>query len=90
MTAGRNFLSWRLHVFNERPLFPADGVNGNELWRTDGTAGGPVLVKGINAATASPDGFTVFSGALYFRADDGANGYEFWKTDGTAAGTERW
>ncbi|MHB8453110.1 MAG: ELWxxDGT repeat protein [Acidiferrobacterales bacterium] len=67
-----------------------DGVYGNELWKTDGTAAGTVLVKDINPAPgvgSSPFDFIEFNSAVYFTADDGAHGSELWKTDGTAAGT---
>jgi ELWxxDGT repeat protein len=78
-------------VFNGALYFAADdGVNGFELWKTDGTAAGTVLVQDINTAAgagSSPADFTVFNGALYFAADDGANSRKLWKTDGTAAGT---
>jgi ELWxxDGT repeat protein len=68
-----------------------DGTNGRELWKTDGTSGGTVMVKDINAtavgASSSLFGITVFNGALYFSADDGVNGRELWKSDGTGPGT---
>ena len=68
-----------------------NGVNGRELWKTDGTSEGTVLVKNIN--TISPDGssnpyqMTGLNGAFYFQANDGVHGIELWKTDGTADGT---
>ena len=67
-----------------------DGVNGYELWKTDGTTEGTILVKDINTgarASSFPRGFTAIDGIVYFKADDGVNGDEVWKTDGTADGT---
>jgi ELWxxDGT repeat protein len=68
---------------------------GSELWKSDGTVGGTVLVKDIRPG---PDGsFPVFSvprlagvsGTLFFTASDGVTGSELWKSDGTEAGTVR-
>ncbi len=66
-----------------------DGIHGVELWKSDGTAAGTVLVKDIcpGVCWSSPQNLTVWNGALYFSADDGVHGRELWKTDGTAAGT---
>jgi ELWxxDGT repeat protein len=66
-----------------------DGVHGFELWRTDGTSSGTVMVKDINpdAGSSSPSGFTAFNGFTYFAANDGDAGVELWRTDGTANGT---
>jgi ELWxxDGT repeat protein len=66
-----------------------DSVNGNELWKRDGSAAGPVLVKDINpgAAGANPSMLTMVNGTLFFVADDGSSGAELWRSDGTAAGT---
>ncbi|MCF6130768.1 ELWxxDGT repeat protein [Flavobacterium wongokense] len=68
----------------------SDNINGRELWKTDGTAAGTVLVKDINPGTASsyPNNFMVLGGNAYFCANDGVNGNELWKSDGTAAGTQ--
>ncbi len=67
-----------------------DGVHGVELWKTDGTAAGTVMVKDINiAGNSNPIWFTEMNGIWYFQADDGDNGRELWRTDGTAAGTVR-
>jgi ELWxxDGT repeat protein len=66
-----------------------DGVNGEELWRSNGTAAGTSLVKDIRpgAFGSVPRELTVSAGSLYFTANDGTAGVELWKTDGTAAGT---
>lgn len=66
-----------------------DGVNGAELWKSDGTAAGTVLVADVNAgaSSSSPQQLTNVDGTLFFTADNGINGRELWKSDGTAAGT---
>ncbi|MFC5411107.1 ELWxxDGT repeat protein [Larkinella bovis] len=66
-----------------------DGPTGMELWKSDGTAAGTVLLKDINpgAASSSPAYLTVVGNTVFFAATDGSTGVELWKTDGTAAGT---
>ncbi len=66
-----------------------DGTNGYELWKTDGTAAGTVLVKDVRAGASSgnPYVLTNINGTLFFRANDGTSGIELWKSDGTTAGT---
>ena len=66
-----------------------DGTNGVELWKSDGTASGTVMVKDINSGSgsSSPDRLTAVGNTLYFQANDGTNGYELWKSDGTASST---
>ena len=65
-----------------------DGVNGNELWASNGTAAGTVLLKDIHPGLGGSDPSSLFySGSyVYFTADDG-NGRYLWRTDGTSAGT---
>ena len=69
-----------------------DGVNGIELWKSDGTAAGTVMVKDIyaGASSSSPTNLTNVNGQLIFSADNGVNGTELWKSDGTEAGTTLW
>jgi len=65
-----------------------DGTDGMELWTSDGTSAGTVLIKDIDAGGDSfPDLMTPFEGELYFSAFDQADGRELWKTDGTGDGT---
>lgn len=78
-----------------------DGVNGLELWRSDGTADGTFMLTNVNtsstksafASSNSSGHFPLLStsldGELYFRATNGvaAQGISLWKTDGTVAGT---
>src|SRR5687767_3476735 len=64
----------------------SDVMNGAELWKTDGTAAGTVLVRDIcpgqcSGGISSP---VSFNGAVYFFANDGSSGTELWKSDGSS------
>jgi ELWxxDGT repeat protein len=80
--------------FNGDIYFQADdGFFGRELWKTDGTEVGTVMVKDIFAGSPAgfeEDDFEFFPGATiaYFFADSRNLGLELWKTDGTEAGTQ--
>lgn len=65
-----------------------NGKTGSELFKTDGTESGTVLVKdGIPGVTGSfPVGFTTFQGLLYYFTNNG-NSLKLCKSDGTEAGT---
>lgn len=67
-----------------------DGVNGLELWRSDGTEAGTYMVKDIRTGAVGSNILYVMNvnGTLFFVANDGTNGMELWKSDGTAGGTE--
>ncbi len=71
--------------FGYRVYFCAVGDTGQELWVTDGTAAGTVLVAPIGPSVTPP--LVSSGGYLYFAADDGMHGTELWRSDGTAAGT---
>jgi ELWxxDGT repeat protein/cysteine-rich repeat protein len=64
-------------------------TTGRELWKSDGTVAGTVLVKDIRPgpADSTPRHLTDVAGTLYFWAADGVTGWELWKSDGTDAGT---
>src|SRR5206468_4431074 len=63
-------------------------VNDNgELWKSDGTTVGTVLVRAIrDPYTRGLSQVVNVDGTLFFSAYDGI-GYGLWKTDGTPAGT---
>lgn len=62
---------------------------GNELWKTDGTTPGTVIVKDIypGALGSRPLNFGRAGNNILFYANDGITGPELWGTDGTEAGT---
>ncbi|WP_225007977.1 MULTISPECIES: ELWxxDGT repeat protein [Novosphingobium] len=71
-----------------------DATNGTELWVSDGTERGTVLLKDINPGTTGALSFlgdrqifALGNGRAIFRANDGTHGNELWATDGTASGT---
>jgi len=66
-----------------------DDTNGTELWKSDGTSSGTVIVKDINPGVNDgwESNLTDVNGTLFFSANDGTNGTELWKSDGTALGT---
>jgi ELWxxDGT repeat protein len=83
-------------AFNGSIYFSAeDGVNGRELWKSDGTAAGTAMVKDIRAGQYGSidlsyfSNFEIVNNMLYFAAWNGLQGYyhELWKTDGTSSGT---
>ena len=68
-----------------------DGTNGSELWITDGSTAGTVMVKDINSGIGSSIDLSSLGfykqASMYFPADDGSHGMELWKSDGTGGGT---
>jgi ELWxxDGT repeat protein len=80
-----------LLLFGAKDSFGAAESHGDELWKSDGTEAGTVLVKDIYEGSESsldwPYELTAVNGTLFFPADDGTHGAELWKSDGTEAGT---
>ena len=68
-----------------------DAVHGQELWKSDGTPAGTVMVNDLdithNPSQSAYRNFQVMNGVLYYSFDDGVHGRELWRSDGTAAGT---
>jgi ELWxxDGT repeat protein len=82
-------LSW-VGAGNTVFLSQDDGVAGWELFKTDGTTGGTVLVKDIRPGRDnSQPGWLTYAGGdtIFFAANDGVHGTELWKSDGTTGGT---
>jgi ELWxxDGT repeat protein len=73
-----------------RVFFAAsDPAHGEELWATDGTSEGTLLVRDITpgAFGSFPRSLEAWQGRLWFRARDAVHGMELWTSDGTAEGT---
>ncbi len=78
-------------TINNKMLFQAtDGVNGYQLWTSDGTTGGTVIVANVFHGGSAPGnygGFIAYNGKAYYDATDSTHGYELWSSDRTASGT---
>jgi ELWxxDGT repeat protein len=92
-TGGIGYNSWgdpsEFTAFGDVYFIANDGTHGEELWKSDGTESGTVMVKDINSGldSSSPSQLIVVNNVLYFEADDGINGCQLWKSDGTETGT---
>jgi ELWxxDGT repeat protein len=66
-----------------------DPTNGRELWKTDGSTNGTVLVRDIASGSFSsnPGSLTAVGSTLFFAAETSGAGNELWKSDGTTNGT---
>ena len=70
-------------------FFVVEASHKNELWKSDGTAAGTVLLNELGLAfrRISRNLLTAVGGTLFFQNYDATTGLELWKSDGTAAGT---
>ncbi|TWT55099.1 hypothetical protein Pla22_27530 [Rubripirellula amarantea] len=64
-----------------------DGVNGYELWKSDGTTAGTTLITDLTAGYfgSSLDPVATTSNYYYFVKNEATS--DLWRTDGTASGT---
>ena len=68
-----------LTVIGNTLYFSADdGTYGFELWKSDGTANGTMMVNDINSGTSSssPSGFTALGNTILFTATHETRGNE--------------
>ena len=84
----RSWKSWISGIGNTL-YFETGNASGRELWKSDGTVSGTVMVKDINSGSGNsdPSDLSVIDGILYFAANDGVHGLELWRRDGTPSGT---
>jgi ELWxxDGT repeat protein len=76
----------------DRVFFSADdGVNGRELYVSDGTFDGTHIVKDIwlGSGSSDPTLMTGLGSLVFFIARDGVNGAGLYVSDGTPDGTQR-
>jgi ELWxxDGT repeat protein len=68
-----------------------DPADGRQLWQSDGTAAGTVMISDVNPGPVglNPADISALTGTTaMFSGDDGTHGREPWVTDGTTAGTQ--
>jgi ELWxxDGT repeat protein len=90
ISSGSSGAAAPVEIANHVALFSAnDVVNGEALWRTDGTQAGTVLVKDINTVNTDAKFSSIVNvnGFGLFFASDGVNPAQLWRSDGTANGT---
>ena len=73
-------------VLNGKLIYAADnGVDGMELWHSDGTSDGTEMLWDENSnGDSNPMGFTYHNGSVYFSFEDDTFGWEIGRTEGEA------
>lgn len=67
-----------------------DNLHGEELWVSNGTPEGTLLLKDINPGygSSTPNDFIEFNNKIFFSAYTAEYGMELWMSDGTPEGTK--
>lgn len=85
---GSSDISQMLIMNNLLYFYANDGVDGLELWQSDGTAAGTVLVQAVTPnGNSEISAMLAMNNILYSYINDGTDGLKLWRSDGTAAGT---
>ena len=76
-------------VGNKLYFIAENETTGRELWISNGTEAGTMLLKDISPGISSSNitNITNWNGVAYFTANDGTHEDELWTSDGTQAGT---
>lgn len=72
---------------NGKLIFTANNLtNGNEVWVSDGTENGTVLLKDIlnGSGDSNPKEFILYKNNILFISDNQVNGCELWTSDGNS------
>lgn len=91
-------LGYSIGDYNSRAAIISNGIffffastasTGDELWVSDGTPSGTMMLKDIEpgASSSTPHNMVEVNGKVYFAATTSSTGTELWVSDGTAAGT---
>ena len=91
LSSGRTtaFPCWLTDVNGTLLFWATDAEHGTELWRSDGTPAGTVLVKDIvpGPSSSQPSFLWPAGSNVFFQACPLATGCELYRTDGTESGT---
>ncbi|WP_162628132.1 hypothetical protein [Arcticibacterium luteifluviistationis] len=85
-TVGLNLLDFKT-IDNEVYYVGNDGLNGTELWKTDGDNTSLVKDLTFGSGSSSITHLTEFDGSLFFINYFSSGSSELWKTDGSAVNT---
>lgn len=82
----------QMSSIGDKVVFRANnGTNGTELWISDGTEAGTVILKDINIGdqfkSSFPSNFRKYKDFVTFEANDGGQNAKLFRTNGTERGT---